>query len=243
MELKEALAKLDPENNEHWTGNGDAKLEVLKEMTGEQVSRQDVVEAAPQFNRSHPTLEIDDPFADDDEDEKNTDPGEGTVDPLVASPDTPPEVNEENFMSVEEAGKVVDEYLEGEPLDPRGYYALLGRMPNEELGHMEEVLEEQLLQAEMARVAADELYKMVKYGLGLTRATIKSRVPDVDNQTAIRHYIAKSNQTRGGKIERANELKKLVKAKDLDPRAPIDRAMARKTARGGQRPNRGNLNR
>jgi hypothetical protein len=49
--LVDVLNTLDPENDEHWTQNGLASLDVVSEAVGEHVSRKDIEDAAPDFNR------------------------------------------------------------------------------------------------------------------------------------------------------------------------------------------------
>lgn len=42
MNLKEALSKLDSDNDDHWTQEGLPRLDVLKTMTGQSVTRSDI---------------------------------------------------------------------------------------------------------------------------------------------------------------------------------------------------------
>jgi hypothetical protein len=51
MNLAEAIASLDPKNDEHWTESGVPKLDVIKELTGQSYSRKEVTEAAPKVTR------------------------------------------------------------------------------------------------------------------------------------------------------------------------------------------------
>ena len=51
--IKEALSKLDPENDNHWTADGQPRLDTLKILTGNPgLSREDVTTAAPGFTRA-----------------------------------------------------------------------------------------------------------------------------------------------------------------------------------------------
>jgi len=50
----EALSKLDPANDEHWTADGAPKIDALGI---EGVKRADIVKAAPHFTRSNPAFE------------------------------------------------------------------------------------------------------------------------------------------------------------------------------------------
>ena len=51
MELKEAIASLDPRNDDHWTEQGLPRMEVIKELTGSHFSRKEITEAAPLVTR------------------------------------------------------------------------------------------------------------------------------------------------------------------------------------------------
>lgn len=51
-----ALAKLDVTNDQHWTTDGQPKIEALRLLAGDfGLKREDVTKAAPNFSRSHPT--------------------------------------------------------------------------------------------------------------------------------------------------------------------------------------------
>ena len=54
-QIKEALLKLDVNNDELWTGDGLPKVEALS-IPG--IKRADITEAAPQFTRENPTIEL-----------------------------------------------------------------------------------------------------------------------------------------------------------------------------------------
>lgn len=74
--LAAALESLNPENNDHWTGDGSPKLESLSSILGEKVSRAMVTEEFPLFNRDFaaeskveaPATEIETPATENDED-------------------------------------------------------------------------------------------------------------------------------------------------------------------------------
>lgn len=56
-QIKEALLKLDPNNDDHWTREGVPRLDVMKELLGADVSRADITQASSSFTRKTPTLE------------------------------------------------------------------------------------------------------------------------------------------------------------------------------------------
>lgn len=61
MNLKEALSKLDPTNDEHWTTDGSPLLEPLKELMGEdggKLTRSAVNAEFPHFSRKTPFADM-----------------------------------------------------------------------------------------------------------------------------------------------------------------------------------------
>lgn len=57
QKILDALAQLSPGNADHWTGDGLPRLDVMKELVGSPVSRQQVTEAAPSFSKANAVLE------------------------------------------------------------------------------------------------------------------------------------------------------------------------------------------
>jgi len=52
MEIKEALAKLDHDDNDQWTADGLPRIDVVANLTGDkQLKRQDITDADPKFMR------------------------------------------------------------------------------------------------------------------------------------------------------------------------------------------------
>lgn len=52
MNIKEALQKLEPANNEHWTADGLPLLDAVQNICGQAVTRAQVTEAWPGFSRA-----------------------------------------------------------------------------------------------------------------------------------------------------------------------------------------------
>ncbi len=53
MELTEALAKLDPKNDEHWTQDGSPRVDVVSTFMGRDVKRIEITDAAPHLKRDN----------------------------------------------------------------------------------------------------------------------------------------------------------------------------------------------
>ncbi len=85
MLLKDALLSLQKDNDDHWTSDGAPRLDVLKELVGHDVTREDVTNEMPEFNRDAAGA-TDEPVAPADAaadstpvDESAADAGEDTV--------------------------------------------------------------------------------------------------------------------------------------------------------------------
>lgn len=50
--IMQALLELDPLDDDHWTSDGAPKVEAVSAIVNEKITRQDIVEAAPAFDRS-----------------------------------------------------------------------------------------------------------------------------------------------------------------------------------------------
>ncbi len=51
MNIAQALEQLDRENDAHWTQDGAPRIDIVSTLVGSQVSRQQIVDAAPEFSR------------------------------------------------------------------------------------------------------------------------------------------------------------------------------------------------
>lgn len=210
MDIREALGQLDTMEDKDWTAEGQPAVERVSELMGEKVTRQQITNAAPHFTRQNTELEE-----------------------VIENA-----VQEEEGRTEEVTDENINEYLAGEPMDPHDLLKFMQKVGSGELSAFEKVFMEQLSGIEQNISKLNDFRFKVKYGLGLVRARMKVETPDVDNQTAIMNYIRKQNVVREEKAVVQNELLKKLDIKKLDPRAPIDRAFARKTQRGGKRPTR-----
>ena len=213
MNIKEALASLDALDDEQWTQDGAPKTDVVSELVGHKVSRAEIIEAAPKFSRENMVVE----------DEKE------------------PEVKTETEETVLD-NSVLEAFAEMEPMLPEELAAkVLSKIDPMQLESVEKFLIEQIAVSAAKQKEIDEMNRRLKLGLATTRLWIKQLVPDMNNQQAIQEYIKRSQANRAAKNAAVQQilggatLSDLVK---LDPRAAIDRAFARKTARGGNRPTR-----
>lgn len=219
MDIKEALAQMDVLDDEQWTQEGSPKTEVVSELVGSKVSRADITNAAPKFTRQNPVID-------------GIEPEEGKNDAVQQETQT------EEVIDT----SVLESYLEGEPMLPEVFVEkVLKMIPLDQLETLQNFLIEQQSALEAQQKQLDEIKRRVKFNLSYTRSYIKQTIPDMSNQEAIRAYINRSQEQRAQKAEMIKQALGGLKPSDLaklDPRAAIDKAFARKTARGGQRPTR-----
>ena len=217
MNIVEALSQMDVLDDDQWTQEGSPKLEVVSELVGQKVSRPEVISAAPKFTRQNPVLDI----------EKEEEP--------------------DVVQQEAEAEEVIDtglleEYLSDDPMLPEEFVQVfLPGVPSASLQALEKVIQDQQQHIEDQFKLLEELRRRVKFNLSFVRNRIRQEIPDVSNQEAIRIYIEQSQKARARKALQIQEVLGGLKPSDLaklDPRAAIDRAFARKTSRGANRPTR-----
>lgn len=215
MEIKEALGQLDTFDDDQWTQEGAPRTDVVGELVGEKVTRQQIIDAAPKFTRSNPVID----GLETKEDEN-----------AVQEEERPQEVS---------GTPIIDRYLAEGPMQPQEFLELLRKLPENQLAVMENVLVRQQQEIEKKESDLAELKRLVKLALANTRADIKNKVPDMDNMEAIQHFIKSQTASRKERAEFTRQVLGGLTPGDLarlDPRAPIDRAMARKNPRGTARP-------
>jgi len=219
MDIKEALAELDTMEDSHWTADGAPATAAVSEIMGEKVTRQQITDAAPKFSRENTDLSGPAP-------EQETPPSQEDPAPEVAEEELDTSLLED--LAGEEPmlpNDLAEKYLKN--LDPRL------------LPEVDTMLAQQFQAVEEKEKEVEEMKRRVKLSRALTQTWIKQLVPDMSNQEAIQAYIRSSQAQRA---EKAAEIRKVLgglkpeQIAKLDPRATIDKAFARKTARGGKRP-------
>jgi hypothetical protein len=207
MDIREALSNLDPFNDDQWTAEGAPKIDVLKELLGRPVTRQEITDAAPHFTRENFMFE----------------------DPAAPA---------EEFLPTFDAAVLVD-FAEKEPMDVNSFLGFLATVPKEGLTYLQEILRKQQADVAASRKKLEDQDFNIRGAMVYTKARITREIPDISEAEANRRYIAKQQELRAAKHAATVALLKGVDLKSLDPRSAIDRAMARKTTRGNQRPNVG----
>lgn len=218
MNIKEALGQLDALDDDQWTQDGAPKTDVVSELVGKKVSRAEIIEAAPKFSRENQDLI--------DENEQKPQIIDDQEEPALVVIDT----------------ELLEAFAEMEPMLPQELAdKVLKDLPKELLPEVEKLIIGQIAEMAARQKEMDEMNRKLKLSLATTRLWIKTLIPDMSNQQAIQAYIKASTENRNKKAKAVHDALGGMKITDLvklDPRAAIDRAFARKTARGVQRPSR-----
>lgn len=210
MNIREALSQLDTLDDDLWTSEGYPKIDAVKELLGRSVTRQEIVEAAPQFSRSNPIVE-----------EEKQDEEVSEDEPRAVFSDDP---------------DLISNFSQKEPVDVNSFLGFLNTVPTDQLEELKSVLDKQKQGVRDSRSKLDEYELRINGALTMTKARIKREIPDISDREANQDYLKSQAELRAKKKMATAELLKGMDISSLDPRAPIDRAFARKTARGTQRP-------
>jgi len=223
-DIKAALAKLDANNENHWTADGLPRIETVKFLAGDQsLTRELITNAAPGFSRAAALQGA--AFA--------TPPVTTPAQPSAA-PVTPAAVGEQPqgtgdgaTQGPSQEEQDADETDETDEMDALSV----------ELRAAQDKLDE-------IRAAKTEIDKTFSEQLKLVDALIlavdKARRPSADTQNAIQAYLARQRRNLQDRADRQRQLKGVDLASILKgvAKSPLDLAMARKNMRGAQRPNR-----
>jgi hypothetical protein len=228
-----ALAQLDPLDDDQWTADGAPKVEVVTSLAGETVKRQDIVNAAPDFNREKAGSPPDD--------EQSQDPGQSDA---GDSQDGAQETGNDPEQS-DDSGDNQDPDTEQDEdrVDPPSremsepeLQSWLKTVPPDQLEDIEKSLKDQHDEVGQEIKRLQDLQRRITRATSLTRQRIKEAFPNSPDQHAIRNFIESQNAARAERVARRQTILKGIRPEELDFRAPIDAAYARKTKRGTQRP-------
>jgi len=209
MDLLNILIDMDELDDDQWTADGAPKLSFLQKENGGSVSRQDVINAAPHFTRENMALPTD--------------------------PEPEPPVDEEPYPP---KPSIEISYPTNRPLPEHEFLRLLSTVGTDDLASLQEIVQQQKIDFRA------EVEKLKGWIILVSRANkfiinrLAAEKPSKTNQEEIMDYVRKQGEIRAAKHGAVSELLKGIDPKMLDPRAPLDRAMARKTTRGTQRPQR-----
>lgn len=259
-----ALAQLDPARDADWTTDGAPRIDRVKELAGdESITRKQITDIAPSLTReTAPAIEAMDeqpsePDAGGEADaeqetteaasETDVEPAETSADPEHASEEEPAEQTAEQEQPGEETKdeqpsvqEAVPSQSEDEqpPEQPPVAEAVKteAQMAQEQLVTRRDQLSREINRLKQDRQQLSERIDKLTTEHDRVLTAIELNTRDNDNQSAIQEYIRSQHQTRAERMGAQREVLKGLNIETLDPRAPIDRAMARNTRRGVHRP-------
>ncbi len=227
--IQHALRALDPDNDGHWTDDGLPRVDAVAVLAGEKVTRKQITNTDPEFTRERAELDRNDAaLVPDDEDDAMPPPEDpvarATVEPVPAA-DYSGESLEDDIDDV--LNQPVPQVFGDPTLTQKALIAL----------------EEKLL-ANQKRKAAVELEARQlneKIRLCTRQMTQHQRNGRIPQEKPIQDYLRRQKENRE---ERARRAAIFIEAgttaadvaKQLQGGSDLDRAMARKRARGTQRP-------
>ena len=241
MNIQEALRNLDPLNDDHWTSNGDPRIDAVKSFLGSSVTREEIVAAAPDFNREKAgTPEslimnqstVAEPTVEDDDEEPQVAINEGTagvseisaIDHLIENTDS-------------EISDLLKKFrFDRRGLKPREVEKILKAMDVDEAKTFRAAIEAQLAEISKSMQEIQAYEKIVRSTFGIVKNHLLVADPPESDQQSIRRFLDAQQALRLKKADQRAAVLKTLNPNDLNPLSPLDQAMARKTARGTKRP-------
>lgn len=244
MNITEALALLDHENDDHWTTEGLPRMDAIVDLTGDaSIKRKDVTDAAPEFNRESAAAvaeeldeDVDETVEEEEERELDEDETEEEEpeDELVESDDDASEEHEQEEEAALGEGVSIFE-LETRVVLNSYDYCLQG-LKEIELLITSKVREKEAIQEELEQLNAKN--EMLKRAIILHEREGAGGGKD----TSVQDYLRRSAESRAEKAQRALKfIESGTTAKDvaaqLTTKSKLDQAMGRrKPAPGSVRP-------
>lgn len=231
-QIKDALAKLDPANPNHWTDDGLPRMDTIKILSGDpSLTREQVTTAAPAFNREAALAALQ---------------GAGTPAATTAPPvtDSPPAAPVQAASGADEAAAPALAPVFGDAGED-GFIPMLNPAPLVMQGpDDQETLKAKIEEVKLYLSDAINQQQEAKNNVEMAQnvlADLEAKLAENGGspRNAITDYLARQRQNleeRGARKfilkDSGLDLKQLVK----DLKSPLDGAMERKTGRGGRRP-------
>lgn len=244
QKIKDALAKLDVNNDNHWTADGNARIETMRMLTGTpSLTREDITKVDQEFNRDNARKAIDKKVDDDKRVAGELSKSEN-VD-AQGNPTGVPSAGMPGGLAV--AGATADSAAPGELIGPDGGTANPTADSDNQLGdaelgqaHADEALLDQ--QAELKeQIAAGEDYlaqlvaqrdalgpqiDTVNQQLDTLKSKLGNDEPDHrTNMASIQGYLRMSQEQREARAGLAREDGAGVKHVPKQHKAPVDQAL------------------
>lgn len=186
--IEEALKKLDPENDNHWTASGKPRLDTVRMFTSNSsLTREDLDTLAPGFDRDY----------------ARANPSEETS-----------EVSVEDEVELSESAEDKDEFdYVLDELEPKRIASTAKKASDDELQLMLDRHQDSL--AEM-RKHLNALAKVVEAAVEVETVLINeqtARKPKTTNASTIRAYLNSQNKLRSERTERLKAVQELLAGK------------------------------
>lgn len=254
MNINQALAALDPHDDDHWTADGLPRVDVVAGMVGAEVKRQDITNADPQFSRmAVQKAENGKPYDDagTDDNASAADPTSGgSGDTLVEAGDPAHDAGNPEVAGRQPEGDAADAptldveaeaTASGHELPPR---------PNEDQIRPLEAESAKLTEELKLALQAVEDAKAKFKALNAQANTVNRRLEHLHkadpnhNIRGIKDYLRSQNNIRLEKAKRTQALSRVTGmtgpeiVKELKAKSPLDQALSgRKAPLGSGRPN------
>lgn len=233
--LQSALAKLDVTNGNHWTADGQPRLDTVKMFSGNPGVNREMIEAeAPGFTRATAAGYTGWQGA-----------ASAAAAPAIPAtePPAPPAPVTADGGAADATQGGDDTFSDAQPAEQP---EVAGGTDDaeDEVEALEAQLAEAIADTEAKRAAVDDLTKQLNAAIKLEdklRDKLVKVAPPVNQMTTLQAYVARQHTLS---MERALQRDAIVGSgvnlqelgKVLRKGSPLDQAMARKTGRGGQRP-------
>lgn len=204
----EALKQLDVADESQWTKGGDPAVEAVSELAGETVTRQQIIDAAPKFNKENPVI---------DEDETGNSEENSTEDTGATLNLSPPEIP---YEEVNDPTIFVNTYLKDKSQD--------------DLAETVRTIQsdEEILSAEIRE--KEKLIQKIRQVKSVAREYYVSRFPETTFEESQKDFINKTQARKKANVGIANEFIGNI-AKSIGG-SQIDNVMSNKTGHGTKRP-------
>lgn len=233
-DLKETLYFLDVGNDSLWTQDGSVRIDAVSKAFGETVTREDIINADPEFSRE----KLKSVLGKDKSQENPGDTGEVADSPDGFLAKEEDNTNKENSYASQKETKTeeVQEVEIYSKAPTTRFIKNIANLDEHELQRDKDSIENNIksLQAKSKRV--EDSISNAKLHLLAVNKTMNAKFPNSTETQAIQSYIKAQNKAREERARKRSLILDNFDISDIDPRAPVDRAMARRNSRGSARP-------
>lgn len=195
-----ALAQLDPTIDDHWTADGAPRLDVVAALSGEKVTRAEVTNADPEFNRDKARASATDNTPDVDAEVKEAERQRAEAE--AAAADANENIDDDVQPDLPQIGD--EDYSEPRDLDNLSPAEVLATPRSAQAAHDQLAAEAKIIKA---RIAADQaLLEKKTYQMELIdRALARFKQKFEDPAKSIQEIIRRNNEDRENRVRSQRE--------------------------------------